>query len=201
MGQRLTRVGRPGVWCRELCSARGCSGFGRVRWEGALWVLDREGGCGRKCYGKLAGGRLTRGRWNNPSVGWVAWPPMDVWGRPGIPERGFHVVHVSSGLGREEGRAGGRTLLQLVRADGERPQAAFWPGECVWSCLDIRSSRRKHTEGVLLQCPAPRGLDRLRTLAPAHSPHTRDPGHLFAPFTHSHTKLLLRLSPLLQCWP
>lgn len=119
----------------------------------------------------------------------VAWPPVDVWGRPGIPESGFHVVHVSSGLGREEGRAGGRTLLQLVRTAGERTQAAFWPGECLWSCLDIRSSRRKHTEWVLRQCPAPRDLDSLRTLAPAHSPHTRDPGHLFAPLPHSHTKL------------
>lgn len=85
MEQRLTRVGRPGVWCRELCSASCCSGLGSVRWEGALWVLDRKGGCSRKCYEKLAGGRLTGGRWNNPSVGWGSLAPCGCLGQTRDP--------------------------------------------------------------------------------------------------------------------
>lgn len=123
--------------------------------------------------------------------------PLWMFGADQGSQSGFHVVCVSSGLGREEGRAGGRTLLQLVRADGERTQAAFWPGECVWSCLDIRSSRRKHTEWVLLQCPAPRDLDSLHTLAPAH-PHTPET-HDICLF-HSHTPTLSFCSGFPLCF-
>lgn len=141
------------------------------------------------------------GRWNNASVGWGSPAPCGYLGQTGDPREWVPCGTCEQWIRKRRGQSRGRTLLQLVRADGERTQAAFWPGERAWSCLDIRSSRRKHTEWVLLQCPAPRDLDSLRALALAHSPHTRDPGHLFAPLTHSHTQLLLRRSPLLQCWP
>lgn len=113
-GAEVDGWSRPGVWCRELCNARCSLGFRSIRWEGALWVLDSEGGMQQKVLWEISR-RKTWGCWNNPSLGWGSLAPGMFGTDQGSQRVGsmWYVVRVSSGLGGEG--AGGRTLLQLCR--------------------------------------------------------------------------------------
>lgn len=48
-----------------------------------------KGGCNRKCCGRLAGGRLTGGCWNNSSLGWGSLTSWGYLGQIKDPRKGI----------------------------------------------------------------------------------------------------------------